>query len=352
MGIVNSIHGGNIYKIKRSHKKTIIDFSANINPLGFSSAVKDALHKKISSLLHYPDAEYEAPRRAIAKHWNIKKENILIGNGSVELIYLIMNAFKPSSTLIPVPTFSEYERAARMINSKMHFLKLREKDNFKLNIAGVKDADIYFFCNPNNPTGNIILEDYQAVEKLAGRLVVIDEAFLDFLPDERKYSFIQKAVVSEKIIVLRSLTKFFALPGLRIGYLVAHKNIIQKLKPFCSPWNVNSIAQIVAPIIINDKNYKEKTRKMIKVEKDYLCSELSTLKSLFCYSSVTNFLLLKIMNKKINSSFLTRKLLQKGILIRDCTNFRGLNDRFIRIAVRSHKENTMLIKLLKEICKN
>ena len=352
MGIVDFIHGGNIYNIKRTQKKAIIDFSANINPLGISSAIKNALHKNICSLLHYPDAEYEAPRRAIAKYWNIKKENILIGNGSVELIYLIMNAFKPSSTLIPVPTFSEYERAAGMLNSTMHFLRLREKDNFKLDISRAKNADIYFFCNPNNPTGNIVLEDYQAVEKLAGELVVIDEAFMDFLPDEKKYSFIQKAAVSEKIVVLRSLTKFFALPGLRIGYLVAHKKIIQKLKLFCPPWNVNSIAQIVAPIIINDKNYKEKTRKTIRMERDYLLNELSTIKSLFCYPSVTNFLLLKITNKKISSSFLTKKLIQKGILIRDCANFRGLNDRFIRIAVRCHKENTMLIKLLREICRN
>ena len=352
MGIVNSIHGGNIYKIKRSHKKAIIDFSANINPLGISSAVKDAVHKNISSLRHYPDAEYEAPRRAIAKHWNIKKENIFIGNGSVELIYLIMNAFKPSSTFIPVPTFSEYEHAAEIINSKIHFLKLREKDNLKLDFTRVKNADIYFFCNPNNPTGNIILEDYQAVEKLAGKLVVIDEAFMDFLPDERKYSFIQKAAASEKIVVLRSLTKFFALPGLRIGYLVAHKKIIQKLKPFCPPWNVNSIAQFAAPIILNDKNYKEKTRKIIRMERDYLLNELSAIKGLFCYPSVTNFLLLKITNKRISSSFLTRKLIQKGILIRDCANFRGLNNKFVRIAVRSHKENRMFIKLLREICKN
>ncbi len=335
-------HGGNIYEV---NKIDIIDFSANINPLGLPTRIKKTIYNNFDKILHYPDPAARNITRKIAKYWEIDEENILLGNGSVELIYLITSTYKPKTTLVPVPTFSEYERAAKSAKSKIRFLRLKEKEGFKLNLSHVGNTDIAFFCNPNNPTGNLILENSVAVKNLA----VVDEAFMDFLPNQKNHTLIWKATKSKKIIILRTLTKFFALPGLRMGYLIAHKNIINKLRQNLPPWNTNSLAQIAAEQILNDKNYINKTYKLIKKERKFLFEQLAEISGLRPYPSVTNFLLIKIEREDITSKSLKELLIKKGILIRDCGNFRNLNDKYIRVAIRSHKENLKLLNALKEV---
>ncbi|MEW6687235.1 MAG: threonine-phosphate decarboxylase CobD [Candidatus Edwardsbacteria bacterium] len=346
----NGVHGGNIYEIKRRYKKEVIDFSANINPLGLTEDIRREFIKCYKLILHYPDPEAEDLIRQIAGHWGIDEENILIGNGSTELIYLIAQAFKPEKTLIPVPTFSEYERAVKSVGSKIGFLKLKEVNSFTLNITNSDKADISFISNPNNPTGNLLIKDKKFI--LNSKLNVIDEAFMDFLLDETRHTFIPEAVKDKKFIVLRSFTKFYALPGLRIGYLVAHKDLIRRLKQIQPPWSVNSIAQYLAQMLLNNSDYIQKTRNLINKEKEFLFNELARIKGLKPYPSVANFLFVKIVNSQIDSSILTDKLIQKEILIRDCSNFRGLNGRYFRVAVRSHKENIKLINALREILCN
>jgi len=343
MGHLDFSHGGNIYRFKR---KQVIDFSANINPLGLPGDVKKALYGNFGRILHYPDPEARNITQKIAEYWRINKENVLVGNGSAELIYLIMAAFRPKTVFIPLPTFSEYERAARSVKSQVRFIRLRKKDNFKLDDSEIGRTDILFLCNPNNPTGNLILDDYRIIDKLPGKLIVVDEAFMDFLPDEGNQTMIKKA---ERFIILRTFTKFFALPGLRIGYLVAHKDIIKVLKQHQIPWSVNVFAQEAARIILDNKDFINKTRLFIKKEREFLFDEINMIKGLAPFPSVTNFLLVEIEDKNLTSSVLTEKLIQRGILIRDCANFRGLGNRFIRIAVRSHKENLSLLKALKEV---
>jgi threonine-phosphate decarboxylase len=345
-------HGGNIYAVKRKYKREIIDFSANINPLGLNKTLKKEFVKSYKRIFHYPDPEAKDLIRQISKYWKIDEENILLGNGSTELIYLIIQTFKPRKTLIPAPTFSEYERAAKSIKSKIRFLNLEGKNAFALSMTNRDNADIFFISNPNNPTGNLLLKN-QRLENLAGKLTVIDEAFMDFLPEEKKHTFIWRAIKDKRIIVLRSFTKFFALPGLRAGYLVAPRDLIERLKEVQPPWNVNSIAQFLARVMLNDKSYIKKTREFIHREKEFLFNELAKIKGLMPYPSVTNFLLLKIVNREINSSALRKRLIPRGILIRDGSDFRNLNDKYIRVAVRSHRENIKLISALKEIlCKS
>ncbi|MDP2755415.1 MAG: threonine-phosphate decarboxylase CobD [Nitrospirota bacterium] len=343
---IDFFHGGNIYEIKRRYKKDVIDFSANINPLGLTEDIKREFIRCYRLIPHYPDPEAKDLIRQIAEYWAIDEQNILIGNGSTELIYLIAHAFKPEKALIPVPTFSEYERAVRSVGSKIEFLKLREMDSFTLKIINSDKAYISFISNPNNPTGNLLIENKKFV--LNSKLNVIDEAFMDFLPDEQKHTFIWKAVKDKNFIVLRSFTKFFALPGLRIGYLIAHKDLIKRLKQVQPPWSVNSIAQHLAQILLNDRDYIEKTRRLINEERGFLFNELARIKGLKPYLSVANFFLVKIIDSRLDSSILIGRLIQKGILIRDCSNFRNLNNRFIRIAVRFRRENTKLIKALRE----
>lgn len=342
MGYLGFLHGGNIYEIERKYKRKVIDFSANINPLGLPRGAKETIYKNFDKVLHYPDSE-PMLIKIISKYWNVSEENILLGNGSVELIYLIAYTFKPETVLIPVPTFSEYERAARTVKSKIEFLKLEEPDGFSLNIPRTSLRDMLFLCNPNNPTGNLILKTGASIDKLPGRLTVVDEAFMDFLPDSKKHTLIARAVKEKKIIVIRTLTKFFALPGLRIGYLFAHKEIINKLREHQPPWSVNSLAQLAGQMILTDKNYIEKTYELIAKERDFLFKQIVKIESLKAYPSATNFLLVKIENKKLTSSILTKRLIERGLLIRDCTNFRGLGDKFFRIAVRTRKENSRLL---------
>jgi len=336
-------HGGNIYRFKR---KQVIDFSANINPLGLPKGVKKALYGNFGRILHYPDPEARNITQKIAEYWRINKENVLVGNGSAELIYLIMAAFRPKTVLIPLPTFSEYERAAHSVKSQVQFIRLRKKDNFKLNDSKIGRTDILFLCNPNNPTGNLILDDHLIIDKLPSKLIVVDEAFMDFLPDEENRTMVKK---TERVIILRTFTKFFALPGLRIGYLVAHKDIIKVLKQHQIPWSVNVLAQEAARIILDNKDFINKTRLFIKKEREFLFDEINKIKGLAPFPSVTNFLLVEIEDETLTSSVLTEKLIQRGILIRDCANFRELGNRFIRIAVRSHKENLSLLRVLKEV---
>lgn len=372
---IDFFHGGNIYEIKRRYKKDVIDFSANINPLGATEEIKKEFTKCYKLILHYPDPDANDLIKQIAEYLGIHKENILIGNGSTELIYLITHAFKPEKTLIPAPTFSEYERAVRTVNRKPLFVTdtkhrdeacikyhmLDKEKGFEINptefIAAMRKemCDMVFLCNPNNPTGTLL--EGKSVLKIAETAkelkcyLVIDEAFMDFLPDEKSHTFIWKGVKDRKIIVLRSFTKFFALPGLRIGYLVAHKDLIKRLKQFQPPWSVNSIAQHLAQILLNDRDYIEKTRRLINEEREFLFIKLAALKGLKPYPSVANFLFVKILGNQMDSLVLTSKLIEKGILIRDCSNFRNLNKRFIRIAVRSHKENLKLIRALRELLK-
>jgi len=349
MGNLAFEHGGNIYQAQKQYKRKFLDFSANINPLGLTSQVKEAIYKNFGSILHYPDPEAKNITRKIAQYWGIKEENVLVGNGSIELIYLIMSAFKPKTTLIPIPTFSEYERAARCIKSKIYFLRLKEKLRFELQGTKINQADILFLCNPNNPTGNLILTDYRIIEKLPCELVIVDEAFMDFLPDEKKHTLIWKAQKNKRIIVLRTFTKFFALAGIRIGYLVAHQSIVNKLWQYKIPWSVNSLAQIAGEILLKDRYYFKAAHLIIEKERNFLSAQLKKIKGLKVYPSVTNFLLFKIEKDKISANDLTKRLLKEGILVRDCSNFRNLNNKFIRVAVRNRKENQRLIVALREI---
>lgn len=347
MPYVDFSHGGNIYEIRREYGKEIIDFSANINPLVLPPAVKRAVHKNFDKILHYPDSHAAGLVQKIAEYWGISKKNLLLGNGSAELIYLITASLRPKRVLIPIPTFSEYERASRNVNSEIRFLRLQKGEDFKWNLPVPGNADIIFLCHPNNPTGDFILNDPKEIGQLGNSFIVVDEAFMDFVPDQRDHTLIWKAAKSQNLIVLRTFTKLFAMPGLRIGYMVAHKDIINKLRQHQPPWSINSLAQVAAEAILNESGYVCRTHRLIEKERGFLFSELEKIEGLKPYPSKVNFLLIRIDKQGMTSSLLTKGLIRKGILIRDCSNFRNLDNKFIRIAVRSHKENLKLIEALR-----
>ncbi|MFH1507555.1 MAG: threonine-phosphate decarboxylase CobD [Candidatus Omnitrophota bacterium] len=341
-------HGGNIYEIKQNRKTPILDFSANINPLGIPPRIKKLLNRQLKDLVHYPDPRAYHLVAALARYWKVKEENVLVGNGSTELIYLILNAFRPNKVILPVPSFTEYERAARTSGSQVRFIHMLEGEGFSLNFQHINNCDMLFICNPNNPTGNLIVSNRADIKNIPAKRIVIDEAFMDFVPNEKIHTFNLEAVRSKKIIVLRTLTKFFALPGLRVGYLIAHRDIIRILKEYLMPWSVNLLAQVAAEQCLREGVFIEHSKQLIAKERAFLYERLSRIRGLKPYPSAANFLLVKIKDKCFTSSWLKERLLKNGILIRDCANFRGLRKKFIRLAVRTDKENIRLLQALEE----
>jgi len=339
-------HGGNIYNIGYRYRNGIFDFSANINPLGIPLEVRKLLDRRIDTLIRYPDPQARRLKAVIARYWNVKEGNVLVGNGSTELIYLVLNAFRSASVTIPVPSFTEYERAARIAGNKVTFIRLLERDGFYLKGSRIKNCGMLFLGNPNNPTGNLIMRNRTDMETLPAGRVVIDESFMDFLPDEKEHTLIGRAKETKKIIVLRTFTKFFALAGLRVGYAIAHQDTIRVLQRFQMPWSVNVFAQAAAECALFQKDYIRRSRQTIEEERVFLYNAVDRIEGLRPYPSVANFLLVKTEGNRSTSTRLKERLMKKGILIRDCANFRGLDERFIRVAVRSRKENMRLIKAL------
>jgi len=343
-------HGGNIYKVAEETgipEHRIIDFSASINPLGLSERVKQVIQSEMDSLVNYPDPDSKKLRQKLAQTNNIDPETILCGNGSTELIYLIPRALKPKKVLIPAPTFSEYEKAVRLNeDSRVKRYELREEHNFSFDVDGfvkaMQGCDMAFLCNPNNPTGRMLSKE--EVRQIAGEAgsakccLVVDEAFIDFTPEE---SVITDPADNPYLLVLRSMTKFHAITGLRIGYGVFHSDLIAKIKKFKEPWTVNNLAQSAAFAALDDRDYMARTMEMMNKEKTYMENSFRAADIKF-FPSTANYYLLRL----DAAGELVSRLRKKGLLVRDCSNYRGLDGTYIRVAVKSHEHNEMLIKEL------
>ena len=252
--------------------------------------------------------------------------------------------------MIPIPTFQEYEIAAKLNNCQISYFKtMNLSENLDQFISKIPKNGCIFICNPNNPTGkllekNQLLQIIKKAKKLS-TIVFIDECFIEMVPESNE-SIISYVKKYDNLFVLRSLTKSFALPGIRIGYAASSKNMIEILQKIKIPWSVNSLAQDAAKISLKNKSHLTKSNAVIKKELNYLINKISKLDGFDCNKSSTNFILIKT---KKNSTSLQKKLLEKKILVRDCKNFRGLSNHHIRIAVKSHKDNQKLVKALENI---
>ncbi len=343
-------HGG-IYSAGLEYDPQIIDFSSNINPLGYPVSIKNQLEKSYQFFSIYPDPDSTSLRNHLAKYTGTSKNQIIVGNGATEIIYNFCQAFlKGRRVLIPIPTFGEYESAAKLHGATVNLFETMNlnHDTSKLSDTIPKN-DCVFVCNPNNPTGSLtkrknMLKIVESAHKNSV-LVFVDECFIE-LASNPKESLVPHLKEFDNLFILRSLTKSFGLAGLRVGYGLGNTKIIEVLQKIKIPWNVNGFAQDIAIKALSDKSHLSKTRKIISQERKFLSKSISKISSFTCYDSETNFILIK---SKINSKQLQKKLLKKDILIRDCSTFRGLDNRFIRIAVRTHKENLKLIQALKNL---
>ncbi|MBU4478524.1 MAG: threonine-phosphate decarboxylase CobD [Candidatus Omnitrophica bacterium] len=348
-------HGGNVYGLRGNFRRDAVDFSANINPLGLPLRVKKLLRENIDMVSHYPQPAAQALRNDLAAWHGLKPDNLLIGNGSIEFIYLLPQVLNMKKALIITPGFSEYERSCRLYGVKPVFFRTKEKDGFKVDmpelIKAVADVDAVFLCNPNNPTGTIVpARGLSALIKYCEKhkvFLIVDEAFIDFSDDAAEISVIKETARHKYLLVLRSLTKIFALAGLRLGYVVACGRVIKWIESFQYPWNVNALAQAAAAEAIRDRQYIKKSRELIRVERDYLVKGLRNLAGIKVYPAEANFLLCKLDSPGAGSARELRgRLERRKVLIRDCRNFRGLGKRFFRLAVRNRAENKKLLSAL------
>jgi len=351
-------HGGDIFGAAKRlgvPVSAIMDFSASINPLGLSPRVRRRLKKELSLVCHYPDQRKADLRSLIASCENIDPESILFGNGATQLLHLIPRHLKPRKALLAQPAFSEYSAALRCAGCRIGEYRLEPKRCFQIELNEFLRAlkneapDMLILANPNNPTGAVIPpEMLSAIVDVChrGRIhFVVDESFIDFTSQP---SLARRASQQRYLIVLRSFTKFFAIPGLRIGYLVAHRSLVEEFSRQQEPWSLNTVAVIAAAESIADSTFREKSLNLIARERQYLSAGLLRLGWLEPYPSEANFLLVRIQHPAIRATDLRRELEAMHILIRDCTDFRGLGQRYIRVAIRSRKENRCLLETLRQ----
>lgn len=354
----NPEHGGNIFEFAarwRCRIEEVTDFSASINPLGPSPLALRAIQDHLSALVHYPDRACRPLREALARRYDLDVDRILIGNGSTELIHLIPGALQLRRLLIPVPAFSEYEVAARRAGCRIDFFHLEEENQFQLVPAALiealaPEAEALFLCNPNNPTARLLPKgDVLRIVQAAGERgvrVILDEAFIDYAEEA---SLIGETKHYPNLIVLRSFTKFYGLPALRVGYLVADPALRAALVQFQVPWSVNHLAQAAAEASLDDAGYVRKSLAVAEEERRFLSESLSELEGVAIFPSEANYILLKL-SDRFDLKALDAALVQEKILVRNCRSFRGLGPRHLRIAVRSRRENAKLIRLLKPLC--
>lgn len=344
-------HGGDVYHLARSlgvNIADLLDFSANINPLGFPPGLAGAVQAAMAEIVHYPDRRCLALRQDLADYHRLAPQEILVGNGSTELIYLVARVLKPHRGLIVTPAFSEYEHALEVAGVPAAFQATAEAHNFALHeVFEAQTGDLVFLAHPASPSGVLLSPQLflKIAERLdaAGAFLLLDEAFIDFVEPASFKSFLGRF---PRLLILRSFTKFFGIPGMRLGCLLAAPDLVDRLAAAQEPWSVNTMAQAMGRACLADRDYIAKTRTVIAQELAFLTDRLAALPGLVTFPSTVNYLLVKLTRPGATAAGLRQQMLTHRIVIRDASNFRGLDERFFRIAVRSRPENERLIQAL------
>jgi threonine-phosphate decarboxylase len=347
------VHGGQVFSAARRHNvplADILDFSANINPFGPSPKALQRLRRDLDVIRFYPDTENWELRDLVSKQEAIDSGCILFGNGATHLLHLIPRVLKPRTALVLEPGFSEYGSALERAGCRIHRLLLRPQADFRLDretlfrMLDRSRPQLLVLGNPNNPTGSILPPPLlsELIDACSKRHInlVLDESFIEFAPYPSRAL---EATRRTSLVVVRSLTKFWALAGLRIGYLVAHKTLVDKLYAGSEPWSVNTLASSAAVESLRDLKYRRKTLDLIRRERSFLMEQLARLPWLKPFPSVTNFLLVRITTPAITSTQLRESLEQRNILVRDGASFPGFGRHHFRIAIQNRADNQRLI---------
>lgn len=337
------MHGGDIYR-----HKVDIDFSTNINPLGVPEEIKSALSDAVNHVSSYPDYTYEKLYESISRRTGFGAEHIAVGNGASELLSWIFNILKPFRLLIATPCFSGYERAATAAGvNNIKYYELQEENNFCIDKGFVDsitdDIDVICIANPNNPTGRLVdaalLEQIVRKAEEIGAYLIVDECFRGFTDAKSVMEY-----TYDRLIVIDAYTKLYAIPGVRFGYMLCSDEVfVSKLKACMPEWNISIFADAAA-IAVNavDDEYIRKTKELLDAERKYLTCELEK-RGIVAYPSNANFILIYTEHELFDG------LLERGMLIRDCRDYRGLRKGFYRIAVKDHEKNVILIRYIDEL---
>ena len=348
-------HGANVNMMAETFNKNtedIIDFSSNINPKVVSN-LEEYILEGLSKCKSYPDINYTQLRNNIGNYININSGYIIPGNGATEIIYLLMKNIKKRLAILN-PTFSEYERGAKLNNLEIINFMLNKDDEFSVNVKEIEDNidsfDSLFICNPNNPNGKVKnVEELLKIIIKNDKLLIVDETFMEFVHEEENYSLIKYVEKYKNIFIIKAVTKFFGMPGLRLGYgVTSNKKLIDDIYKHKEPWTVNSFADTLSNYIFEDEEYIKSSKEYYLEERSYILNELRKIEKLYVYDTDTNFILIRLRDLKAEE--LKLKLFKESnILIRNASNFIGLDENYIRIAIKSHEENQLILKELNKL---
>lgn len=344
-------HGGDIYADDLT--KELLDFSASINPLGMPKTVQQAAIQALSDCVHYPDPQCRQLRRAIAAREGLMPEQVFCGNGAADVLYRLLLALRPKKILLAAPTFSEYEQAAELVGSSIVRFPLRKEDNFVIPKAFwdavTPEIELVIVCNPNNPTGQPTSKGFlkKGMERCqaAGIRLLVDECFHDFLDEPEQVAMTDCVPENRTLILLRSFTKMYAMPGIRLGYcLSADTVLLEQLYDMGAPWSVSVLAQACGVAAAQDIEFPRQTRRYIAKQRQQLKTGLQAL-GFTVLPGQANYLLCHL----DGVPKLVQQLRKRGILIRSCATFAGLDDSWFRIAVRTEPEQSVLLDALRQL---
>lgn len=352
-------HGSDLEKIEAVYgikKEDITSFSANVNPLGVSPLLRSTLASHIDAITSYPDREYTSLRECIAAYTGTDASQVIVGNGSTELISLFIQIEHPKKAMILGPTYSEYEREISLGGGTTLYYPLREKDDFVLDVDDFtahlnESIDLLVLCNPNNPTSSCINRtDMRRILDICKQydiFVMVDETYVEFADNMDEITAVPLTHYYNNIIILRGTSKFFAAPGLRLGYAISgNQDLIKSINTRKNPWTINSLAVIAGELMFTDEEYIQQTNSLISSERARIYEIFKNHPDFKPYKPSGNFMLLKILRKDITSADLFDKAIRKNMMIRDCSTFPFLDNKYIRFCFMMPEMNDKLIDCL------
>lgn len=349
-------HGSDLEKIEQIYgikKEEITSFSANVNPLGVSSLLRESLASHIDAITAYPDREYASLRKCIGTYLDADPGHIIMGNGSTELISLFIQIEHPQKALIIGPTYSEYEREIALGGGTCLYYPLKEEQNFALDAKDFtsqlnESIDLVVICNPNNPTSGAVSQNTMRkildVCKQHDIFVMVDETYVEFADRVSEITSVPLAAYYNNIIILRGTSKFFAAPGLRLGYAVTgNQDLIKAINTRKNPWTINSLAVIAGEIMFRDSSYIAKTRKLIAGERSRIYERISKDSRFKPYPPSGNFMLVRLLDDALTSNALFDRAIREKMMIRDCSTFPFLDNKYIRFCFMTPEMNDKLL---------
>lgn len=356
-----AFHGSDLEQIGKYYgipTEEIISFGANVNPLGLSDSVREAVSANLDVITRYPEREYTSLRRTIAGYCGTDMEYVAVGNGSTELISLLISHCHAGHALIIGPTYSEYKRELSLTGSRMSFYHLQESESFRLSPERFleempADVDLVILCNPNNPTSSIIpVDDLEIILtecKNRSIFVMIDETYVEFAPCVKDVTAVPLVGSYDNLMVIRGVSKFFAAPGLRLGYgITSSLEFLNTLKRCQNPWSLNSIGAFAGEVMLKDQEFIDRTRNLIQTERRRICLELDKLPGVRYYEPYANFILVRLLKEGLTSFDVFEHTIKKGLMIRDCSSFECLEGEYIRFCIMNRGDNDRLLAALKE----